>query len=147
MGVETYTNSMFFSLMISLSQTLQLLKEVSIEEGSSNRIAVFNKSCNVLNVYKFFDDNDAFCQTINLDYIGSMNPGRLTMANFLMGKIMFILKSERQFQCIIVTEEGEIIEGNKQEFQLSRVKDVTFNEYGIFVRSYSAEKRSILFFK
>ena len=90
---------------------------------------------------------------INVNQIVSMNPGSLSMANFLMGKIMFILKSERQFQCIIVTEEGEVIEGNKQEFQLGPVGDVAFNAYGIFVKEdrvrnrFSASSGRILFLK
>ena len=79
--------------------------QIDIEEGFSNRIAVFRKLDNILKVYKFFDDNDVFCLEIDLSPVVSMNPGSLLMANFLMGKIMFILKSESQFQCIIVTEE------------------------------------------
>merc|ERR1719342_1242111 len=83
--------------------------QTDIEEGFSNRIAVFRKLDNILKVYKFFDDNDVFCLDVNLNPVGvSINRGSLMMANFLMGKIMFILKSERQIQCIIVTEEGEV---------------------------------------
>merc|ERR1719342_888533 len=110
--------------------------QTDIEEGFSNRIAVFRKLDNSLKVYKFFDDNDVFCLDVNLNPVGvSINRGSLMMANFLMGKIIFILKSESQFhQCIIVTEEGEVIEGNKQEVQLSLIGAVAFNAYGIFVK-------------
>jgi len=110
--------------------------QTDIEEGFSNRIAVFNRQDNILKVYKFFDDNDVFCLDVNLNPVGvSINRGSLMMANFLMGKIIFILKSESQFhQCIIVTEEGEVIEGNKQEVQLSLIGAVAFNAYGIFVK-------------
>jgi len=110
--------------------------QTDIEEGFSNRIAVFRKLDNILKVYKFFDDNDVFCLEIDLSPVVSMNPGSLLMANFLMGKIMFIFKRQekRQFQCIIVTEEGEVIEGNKQEVQLSLIGAVAFNAYGIFVK-------------
>jgi len=121
--------------------------QTDIEEGFSNRIAVFNRQDNILKVYKFFDDNDVFCLDVNLNPVVSMNPGSLLMANFLMGKIMFISNSVRQFQCIIVTEEGEVIEGNKQEFQLGPVGDVVFNAYGIFVRSFSGFDSRIIFFK
>ena len=84
-------------------------------------------------MYKFFDDNNVFCLDVYLNpVVVSMNPGSLLMANFLMGKIVFTLKSERQFQCIIVTEEGEVIKGNRQEeFELGFVEDVTVNAYGI----------------
>merc|ERR1719378_679692 len=92
--------------------------QIDIEEGFSNRIAVFNRQDNILKLYKFFDDNDDFCLDVNLNPVVSMNPGSLLMANFLMGKIMFISNSVRQFQCIIVTEEGEVIEGNKHSSNL-----------------------------
>jgi len=118
-----------------------------IEEGFSNRIAVFNRQDNILKVYKFFDDNDFLCVGVNLNPVVSMTRGSLLMANFLMDKIMFIYVRESQFQCIIVTEEGEVIEGNKQEFQLGPVGDVVFNEYGIFVRSFSGFASRIIFFK
>merc|ERR1719394_817346 len=124
------------STTTSVGKGLLHLFQTDIEEGFSNRIAVFRKLDNSLKVYKFFDDNDVFCLEIDLNPVVSMNPGSLLMANFLMGKIMFILKSESQFQCIIVTEEGEVIKGNKQEFQLGPVGDaeVAFNAYGIFVK-------------
>jgi len=128
--------------------------QTDIEEGFSNRIAVFHKSSNnSLKIYKFFDDNNVFCLDVNLNPVVSMNPGSLLMANFLMGKIMFIFnrREKRQFQCIIVTEEGEVIEGNKQEFQLGPVGDaeVAFNAYGIFVKENQRgiERGRILFFK
>jgi len=125
--------------------------QTDIEEGFSNRIAVFHKLDNILKVYKFFDDNDVFCLEIDLSPVVSMNPGSLLMANFLMGKIMFIFKrrEKRQFQCIIVTEEAEVIEGNKQEFQqFQHVHDVAFNMYGIVAKtSFSDEDSKIIFFK
>jgi len=123
--------------------------QTDIEEGFSNRIAVFRKLDNILKVYKFFDDNDVFCLEIDLSPVVSMNPGSLLMANFLMGKIMFILKSVSQFQCIIVTEEGEVIDGNRQEVQLDDVRDVAFNAYGIIVAktSFWGEDSGISFFK
>jgi len=123
--------------------------QIDIEEGFSNRIAVFNRQDNILKVYKFFDDNDVFCLDVNLNPVVSMNPGSLLMANFLMGKIMFISNSVRQFQCIIVTEEGEVIEGNKQEFQLGPVGDVAFNAYGIVAKKigFSGSDSRIIFFK
>jgi len=115
--------------------------QTDIEEGFSNRIAVFRKLGNSLKVYKFFEDNDVFCLDVNLNpAIVSMNPSSLFMANFFMGKIMFILKNERQFQCIIVTEEGEVIEGNRQEVQLGRVRDVTVNAYGIVVKKEQSRR-------
>ena len=108
--------------------------QTDIEEDFSNKIAVFNRADTSLKVYHFFGDNDVVCLEINLNHL---NCGILRMANFLMGKIMFILNSESQFQCIIVTEEGEVIEGNRQEVQLDHVRDVAVNSYGIFVRSFS----------
>ena len=120
-----------------------------IEEGFSTRIAVFHKSDNSLKVYKFFDGNDVFCLDVNLNHIVSMNHGSLFMANFLKGKIMLILNSQNQFQCIIVTEEGEVIEGNRQEVQLGRVERVAVNAYGIALRKERGrrERDTILFFK
>jgi len=120
--------------------------QTDIEEGFSNRIAVFHWKDNSLKVYKFFDGNDVCCLVVNLNPVVSMNRGRLRMANFLMGKIMFILQSVSQFQCIIVTEEGEVIDGNRQEVQLDDVRDVAFNAYGIFVKK-GRVGNPILFFK
>jgi len=118
--------------------------QTDIDEGFSNRIAVFNKLDKSLKVYKFFGDNEVFCMEINVSQFVSMNNERLLIANFLMGKIMFILSSESQFQCIIVTEEGHVIEGNRQEVQLGQVIDVAVNTYGIVVGNISG---NILYYK
>jgi len=85
-----------------------------MEDGMSNKIAVFDKRSKILNVFQL-DDIEA--QGIQVDLTGS----DIKMSNFLMGKIMLIkgdfgnrksLEAELS-QFLIVTEDGDVIEGNK----------------------------------
>ena len=112
-----------------------------MEDGMSNKIAVFDKRSKILNVFQL-DDIEA--QGIQVDLSGS----DIKMSNFLMGKIMLIkgdfgnrmsLEAER-FQFLIVTEDGDVIEGNKFEtlpvspmVNLNRFHHVDF---GVFVRVF-----------
>merc|ERR1719300_1477630 len=105
--------------------------KIQLDEDISKKIAVFSKLENTLKIYTFFSDNDTNCLEISLSHILVGNPGRLVMANFLVGKLLFILEGSNQFQCIIVTEEGEVIEGNIHEVQLDVVREVTYSADGI----------------
>ena len=85
-----------------------------MEDGMSNKIAVFDKRRKILNVFQL-DDLEA--QGIQVDLSGS----DIMMSNFLMGKIMLIKgdfdsrnsEDAESSQFLIVTEDGDVIEGNK----------------------------------
>ena len=115
--------------------------DILMEDGMSNKIAVFDKSRKILNVFQL-DDLEA--QGIQVDLSGS----DIMMSNFLMGKIMLIKgdfdnrnSEEAKFsQFLIVTEDGDVIEGNKFEtlpvspmVNLNRFHHVDF---GVFVRVF-----------
>ena len=93
-------------------------------------------------------DTDPVCLKINLNNLDVKNPKNLLMANFLMGKFVLVLNSDSQFQCIIVTKDGEVVEGNKLEFQLGDVKHLTFTADGIisFSKSLNSEDRFVKFY-
>jgi len=90
--------------------------DIILETEMSNRIAVFDKQRNLLKVYTFrsYNDNDHILFEINLNHLVAKEPTKLLVSNFHLGKIMLVYHSdEYQFQCLIVTEEGEVIKGNK----------------------------------
>merc|ERR1712098_420001 len=93
--------------------------DVILEAEMSNRIAVFDKQRNLLKVYTFSSNNDHehICFEISLNHLVDREPSKLLVANFLLGKIMLMYHSEEyQFQCLIVTEEGDVIQGNELDF-------------------------------
>ena len=128
-----------FKTTISIGQGSGSNFNIKLDEGISKKIAVFNKLENTLKIYTFFSDTDTNCLEISLSHILVGNPGRLVMANFLMGKLMFILEGSNQFQCIIVTEEGEVIEGNNHVVQLDVVREVPYSAEGIVTVSRTSE--------
>merc|ERR1712098_348126 len=138
----------------SHATVLELAKEEDNEvqlynvrlDDLSNKIAVL-LSDSILNVYTLEADTDPVCLKINLNNLDVKNPKNLLMANFLMGKSVLVLNSDSQFQCIIVTEDGEVVEGNKLEFQLGDVKHLTFTADGIisFSKSLNSEDRFVKF--
>jgi len=117
---------------------------ISIEEGSY-KIAVLEMWNNKLNVFKFEAANEPICLKIDLNYLVK-NPGSMFLANFLMGKIMLINQSGSQFQCIIVNEDGEVVEGNRQDFSLDDLEDVTFCDDGIVSVSSSTMRQQVNFY-
>ena len=123
------------------SETYWDFYDFLMEDGMSNKIAVFDKRRKILNVFQL-DDLEA--QGIQVDLSGS----DIMMSNFLMGKIMLIKgdfdnrnSEEAKFsQFLIVTEDGDVIEGNKFEtlpvspmVNLNRFHHVDF---GVFVRVF-----------
>ena len=92
-----------------------LTYDIMLEKEMSYKIAVFNKRRNHLTIYKIESNSYHFWLGIDLNHFIAKEPSALSMTNFLMGKVMLILNSARHFQCIIVTEDGLVVEGNKQE--------------------------------
>jgi len=111
--------------------------DIRFDEDYSKKLVVLTKMDNILHVHTFSTEFDTVSLKINLNHLVVNTPGKLWMANFLKGKIMLILRSDFQFQCIIVTENGEVVEGNKQMFQLGDVTGATFTGDGIVTISKS----------
>ena len=113
--------------------------DILLEDGMSNKIAVFDKSRKILNVFQL-DDLEA--QGIQVNLSGS----DIMMSNFLMGKIMLIKgdfdnrnsEEAKVSQFLIVTEDGDVIEGNKFATVPPFVKYDHFHhvDFGVFVRVF-----------
>ena len=89
--------------------------DIILDTEFSNKIAVLHKRRNLLKVYKFDGSNIGIHLEIDLNRIVVKNSDVLLMANYMVGKIMIINESDGQFQNIIVTEDGEVVEGNKAD--------------------------------
>jgi len=92
------------------------------ESEVSNKIACLDEKNNILQVYKF-DDVSSLCFKIDLNQFVANNPRKLSHMVFLMGKLVIVIPTAigGQFQCIIVKEDGEVIEGKKQNFLYGEV--------------------------
>lgn len=92
--------------------------DIMIESGFSSKIAVFDKKINIVTVYKFDTASDNSCSYLEIDLNSiSKNVGLefWSLTNFVMGKLILILVSDFTVQCILVSEDGYVIEGNKQK--------------------------------
>merc|ERR1712098_16122 len=98
-------------------------------------IAVFNSRTNILKVFEVHNVGcGAVGLVIDLNHLFVKNPGKLFMANFLMGKVMLILESESE------TEDEnklKLIEGNcfRKQSQHAAVRNVIFSTEGIVTMS------------
>ena len=121
--------------------------DIILDTEFSNKIAVLHKRRNLLKVYKFDGSNIGIHLEIDLSRIVVKESDVLLIANYMVGKIMIINESDGQFQNIIVTEDGEVVEGNKQMFQEGEVKiiEATFCAEGIVVKAEEKETRDWLF--
>jgi len=92
------------------------------ESEVSNKIACLDEKNNILQVYKF-DDVSSLCFKIDLNQFVANNPRSLSHMVFLMGKLVIVIPTAigGQCQCIIVKEDGEVIEGKKQKFLYGEV--------------------------
>merc|ERR1712098_255530 len=120
--------------------------DIEIEEESSYKIVVFNGKRNLLKVYKFDGTNDALCLEIDLNHLIVNGHGALWMTNFLRGKIMLTKDFESKFQCVIVTENGEVIEGNKQPLMDEDDGNFWFSDDGIVSFSSNTTADAVAFY-
>ena len=87
-----------------------------LESEISTKIAVLDENKNKLKVYKF-DGYAHLCFQIDLHRFASKHTSSLSQMIFLLGKLVIILPvgTGGQFQCIIVNEDGDVIEGIKRD--------------------------------
>jgi len=86
--------------------------DIVLEPGTSSKIAVLDKRCNTLNIHKLDGDEKIQVELTNIPVDVSV---RLEVANFIMGNIVCLFVKENEFQFIIVTDHGEVIDGKKQK--------------------------------
>jgi len=90
---------------------------ISLESGMSNRIAFFDRRRWILKVYNLDDANG---HVLQVNFMNIYSKVGLIMANFFMGKIVFIKLSWGEeysvcdFQFLFVTEVGDLIESKIQ---------------------------------
>merc|ERR1712098_662025 len=82
--------------------------------GSSNKIAVINKLTNKLMMYKLDGD-----EKTEVDVNFAVGVKKCRAANYISGKIVLFFqeKGKKEFQIVIVTEDGEVVEGSKLELE------------------------------
>jgi len=94
--------------------------DITIEEGESNRIALFKKT---EMVFKLFNLESGMCM-MNMDLMYILSDfvrGPLNCFNFCMGNMVFICPMKKachdieSFQYIILTEDGEVVIGDNVE--------------------------------
>jgi len=88
---------------------------VVIEDNCSKRISVFDKRSFILKVYEF-DGANVSCLEVNLSQYAK-DFGSLLLNRFMMGKVMLIHCSDVKFKCILVNEDGTVVEGIDQQWQ------------------------------
>jgi len=86
-----------------------------IEDNCSQRVSVFENKSFILKIYEF-DGANVSCLEVNLSqYAKDSRVMRLN--RFMMGKVMLFLYSDGIFQCILVTEDGAVVEGTNQQLK------------------------------
>jgi len=106
-----------------LKQCYQFICVEKLEEGLSNKFAIFIKYDWMLQVYDLNSENTSFEFQIDFSaYIGD-NDYSLTLASFFLGKMMLVKtfydsnEQEYLFSFIIVNEDGDVIDGNTQKYE------------------------------
>jgi len=87
---------------------------IMLYPGDSNKIAVVNKRSKILKIYKLDGEEKILVQLSEMIADESL---KFQAANFIMGKIVLLWANDREFKFLIVTEDGHVIDGNKQEFR------------------------------
>merc|ERR1719300_996893 len=86
--------------------------DIVLEAGTSSKIAVLDKRCNTLNIHKLDGDEKIQVELSNIPVDVSV---KLKVGSFIMGNIVCLFVKENEFQFIIVTDHGEVIDGKKQK--------------------------------
>merc|ERR1719342_337116 len=88
---------------------------IVIEENCSKRVSVFDKRNFILKVYEF-DGANVSCLEVDLSQYAK-DSDVMVLNRFMMGKVMLFLCSVGKFKCILVNEDGVVIEGINQHLQ------------------------------
>jgi len=88
---------------------------IVIEDNCSKRVSVFDDESLILKVYEF-DAANFSCLEVNLSQYAKES-GVIQLNRFMMGKVMLLLRSDGKFKCILVTEDGAVVEGVDQQLQ------------------------------
>jgi len=108
-----------FLLFDDLSRHTDLVYETDdfdlvIDDEGSKRVSVLDKQRFILKVYKFDGANGSTCvRIVNLSKYAK-DSGVLRLNRFMMGKAVLIHCSDGKFKCILVNEDGDVIEGTNQ---------------------------------
>ena len=108
------------------------------------RVSVFDKTSFILKVFDF-DAADVRCLEVNLSQYGKDSDGML-LKRFMMGKVMLLLRSDGKFKCILVTEDGVVIEGIEQQLQ-NEIHAFHVNADGIVAVTIKEFENYIYFYK
>merc|ERR1719259_745972 len=85
---------------------------IVIEDNCSKRVSVFDDESLILKVYEF-DAANFSCLEVNLSQYAKES-GVIQLNRFMMGKVILFLYSDGKFKCILVTEDGAVVEGTNQ---------------------------------
>jgi len=87
---------------------------ILLEPGASNKIAIFDRKQNIINIYKLDGDEQIQVQLLEMAVDESLTH---KVSNFINGKIVLLWANDREYQFTIVTEDGYVVNGNKQQFR------------------------------
>jgi len=105
-------------------QTVTVFEEIDVDIISrfhydvvidSKRVSVFDKRNFILKVYEF-DGANVSCLEVDLSQYAK-DSDVMVLNRFMMGKVMLFLCSVGKFKCILVNEDGVVIEGINQQLQ------------------------------
>merc|ERR1719342_1538274 len=88
---------------------------IVIEENCSKRVSVFDNRSFILKVYEF-DGANVSCLEVNLSQYAK-DSGVLRLNRFMMMKCMLIFCSDVKFKCILVNEDGAVVESIDQQWK------------------------------
>merc|ERR1712098_187760 len=94
-----------------------------LEQGMSNKFAIYNRYSKILKVYDFDNENTSCDFQIDFSTHFGNDEYKLTLASFFMGKIMMVKtffdtnEQSNFLSFVIVNEDGNVIDGNKQEYE------------------------------
>ena len=88
--------------------------DLVMDDEGSKRVSVLDKHRFILKVYKFDGANVSTCvRIVNLSQYAK-DSGVMRLNRFMMGKAVLIHCSDGKFKCILVNEDGDVIEGTNQ---------------------------------
>jgi len=119
---------------------------IKLEPGDSNRLAVYDKRYKKLRVFHLdIDESDEYLKIV-IDF-GSIPNKELStrkLSGFLMGNIILVHLVNHDLSFIIVTKDGNVIEGNTQKILHHVDKDSYFDvdSFGMIVFSAKRDFQS-----
>jgi len=119
LNIYRFDNLTEYSTKVLATMPRKTKFDIKLEQGVSHKLAIFERQRRILHIYEL--DNLARHITIRLT-----NNCKIQMSNFFMGKIMLLKRNpskKREFQFLIVTESGDVIDGNKIELECNKLKE------------------------